>query len=121
MNITYSLKEKEQNCEKVVTYNELSDLVNCLEYKEYEEEDINNLIAQEINYQTNFTKPQLEIICGYYGISKRKKRKNHLIEDIVNFETNQENIEIVWKRKKLWSYMREIKQDRYLSKFLIFN
>jgi hypothetical protein len=120
MNITYSLKEKKKANDKVVTYNELSDLVSCLEDKE-EIENINNLIAMEVNYQTNFTKPQLEKICGYYNISKRKKNKGQLIEEILIFETNKENIEIVWKRKKLWSYMREIKQDRFLSKFLIFN
>ena len=123
MNITFSLKEKKKNtCDQPVTYNDLTELVDCLEdNEEIEEQNINDLIAMEINYQTNFTKPQLETICGYYGISKRKKKKDDLIQEIVIFELDPENIEMVWKRKKLWSYMREIKEDRYLCKFLIFN
>ena len=32
-----------------------------------------------------------------------------------------ENIEIVYKRNKLWSYIQEIKCDKYLSKYLIFD
>ena len=94
MNITYSLKEKKTTCNQPVTYNDLTELVNCLEDSEkIEEENINNLIAMEINYQTNFTKTQLETICGYYGISKRKKRKDELIQDIVIYELDPINIE----------------------------
>jgi hypothetical protein len=119
MNITFSLKEKKIK-ENNLTYNEITELVNCLEDKE-EYNNINDYMAMEINYQTNFTKPQLEKIAEYYSISKRKKRKDELIQEILIYEFEQENMEKVWKRKKLWSYIREIKQDSYLSKFLIFN
>ena len=67
----------------------------------------------------NYTKKQLERIADYYGISKRKKRKDKLVEDIVIFEKFPENLTLVYKRKKLWSYIDEIKKDKYLSKFLI--
>ena len=50
---------------------------------------------------------------------KRKKRKDELVEDIVIFEKDPENIEIVYRRKRLWSCIEEIKGDKYLSKFLI--
>ena len=54
-------------------------------------------------------------------LSKRKKRKDELIQDIILFEQEPDNIEIVYRRKKLWVYMQEIKDDKYLRKFLIFN
>ena len=39
---------------------------------------------------------------------------------IIDFEKNNENIFIVEKRKRLWMYMRELKEDRFLNKFIIF-
>ena len=61
----------------------------------------------------------MERIADYYEISKRKKRKDKLAEDIVIFEKDPANVEIVYRRKRLWSYIEEIKCDNYLSKFLI--
>ena len=59
------------------------------------------------------------MIADYYSLSKRKKRKHELIENIVDFENNIDNMEIVEKRKLLWFYIEEIKNDNYLNKFLI--
>ncbi len=82
---------------------------------------INDFYAQQLNYNENYTLKQLGYIADYYEISKRKnKRKADLIEAIVIFENNAENSEIVSKRAMLWEYMEEIKADKYLSKFLIF-
>ena len=80
---------------------------------------MDDYIASEVDYQTNYLKKDLERIADYYEISKRKKRKDQLVEDIVIFEKDPANIEIVFRRKKLWSYVQEIKDDKYLSKFLI--
>ena len=49
-----------------------------------------------------------------------KKNKQDLKSEIVIFETSEENIAIVERRKELWFYINEIKEDKYLSKFLIF-
>ena len=54
-----------------------------------------------------------------YSISKRKKKKSDLIEHIVIFETNEENLPLVLQRQKMWEYIKVIKADKYLSKFLI--
>ena len=67
----------------------------------------------------NYTKKQLDLIADYYKISKRKKRKHILIEDIVAYENDMENEEIVSQRKLMWFYLEQIKCDNYLSKFLI--
>ena len=62
---------------------------------------------------------KLDRIADYYNISKRKKKKLQLVEEIVAFENDFLNDEIVNHRKLLWFYVEQIKCDNYLSKFLI--
>ena len=80
---------------------------------------MDDYIASELDYQTNYIKKDLEKIADYYEISKRKKRKDELIEDIVIFEKDPVNVEKVYQRKKMWRYIEEIKKDKYLRQFLI--
>ena len=117
-NITYSIKESKSRKEKV-TYEELLQEVQQMEINFNPEMD--DYIALEINYNTNYTKKDLVRIADYYEIPKRKKKKQELAQDIVVFEKDPMNFEIVFRRNKLWSYIEEIKADKYLSKFLIFN
>jgi hypothetical protein len=118
-NINFSLQEdcKEDSDENLVTYEDLVKEVDLMEMSSLIGMD--DYIASEVDYQTNYLKKDLERIADYYEISKRKKRKDQLVEDIVIFEKNPANIEVVFRRKKLWSYVQEIKDDKYLSKFLI--
>lgn len=121
-NISFSLQEtcsdkNDKNDENIVSYEDLVKEVDLMEMTSIIGMD--DYIAMEVDYQTNYLKKDLERIADYYEISKRKKRKEQLIEDIVLFEKNIENVEIVFQRKKLWSYVEEIKCDKYLSKFLI--
>tara|TARA_B100001287_G_scaffold274520_1_gene279992 strand:+ start:5705 stop:6082 length:378 start_codon:yes stop_codon:yes gene_type:complete len=74
------------------------------------------LLEEEYN---QFTKKELERICDYYKISKRKKRKSELIQDIIIFEQDANNQEMVDKRTELWYCIEMIKNDNYLKKFLI--
>ena len=88
----------------------------------YEDEAIlgmDDYLASELDYQTNYIKKDLERIADYYEISKRKKRKDELVEVIVLFEKDPINIQKVYQRKKLWKYIEEIKKDKYLRQFLI--
>ena len=80
---------------------------------------MSDYVAQELHYNENFTVKQLNKIAEYYEISKRKKKKCELIEEIVLFENSPDNHEIVSRRVLLWEYLEEIKKDKYLSKFLI--
>ena len=77
--------------------------------------------AQEVNYNLNFTLRQLTQICDYYGIktNKRASKKSELISLLVAFETSQCNYEIVSKRKQLWHYINELKNDKFMKKFVI--
>ena len=118
-NISYSLSEPVRKSSPDVTYDDLLREVDLLEMTSFPNMD--DYMANEINYSTNYTRKELDRIADYYEISKRKKRKDDIIQDIVIFEQDPENIEIVFRRKKLWSYMAEIKDDKYLRKFLIFN
>ena len=74
------------------------------------------LLEEEYN---EFTKKELERICDYYKISKRKKRKGDLIQDIIIFEQDEQNAEIANRRNELWYCIEQIKNDNYLKKFLI--
>jgi hypothetical protein len=74
------------------------------------------LLEEEYN---EFTKKELERICDYYEISKRKKRKAELIQDIIIFEQDENNSELVQRRNELWYCIEQIKSDNYLKKFLI--
>ena len=80
---------------------------------------IDDYVASEIDYNENYTKKQLELIADYYDISKRKKKKGQLIEEIVIFEKEPTNYDMTQRRKTLWFYMEEINNDSFLSKFLI--
>ena len=116
-NITFSLNEACKSPSPTVTYDDLLQEVDMLEITSAATMD--DYVALEINYQTNFIKKELDRIADYYKISKRKKKKAELVTDIVIYERDPENFSIVHRRKKLWSYIQEIKEDNYLSKFLI--
>lgn len=120
--LNFLLKEKDEEEKEVPTYEDLLTEVNLLHEKnEIDANNINNdLIALEIDYQTNYTKKDLDKIAEYYGLNKRKKKLD-LVEEIVQFENDIQNIELVYKRKKMWNYINEIKSDKYLSRYLIFD
>ena len=117
-NLSYSLYEPNTE-NRNITYKDLLREVNLLEMTS--DFHMDTIIAEEVNYSTNFNRKELDRIADYYEISKRKKKKDELIQEIVIFEHDPENLELVYRRKKLWSYMQEIKDDKYLRKFLIFN
>ena len=115
-NISFSLHEAYKEG-SAPTYDELVKEVDLLEMTATVFMD--DYIAMEVDYQTNYIKKDLERIADYYGISKRKKRKDELVEAIVIFEKDPDNLSVVFTRRKLWGYIDEIKRDKYLSKFLI--
>lgn len=125
-NLSFSLVESNtgQETPREVTYDSLLSLVN--EQTKNIQEDygtpdltLDDYIACELDYKENYTKKQLELIADYYDISKKKKKKGELIEEIVIFEKEVMNYDMTQKRKTLWFYMEEINNDSFLSKFLI--
>ena len=128
-NIKYSLKEYNKNNKEEVglTFDELENFIEEKEkeisssYEEYDDNYSEMFFLLEQEYNENFTKKELELIAGYYEISKRKKRKLDLIQEIIIFEQNNLNYDIVEKRKLHWFYLEQLREDPYLKQFIIIN
>ena len=80
-------------------------------------------LPQIINYNENFTVKELLVICEYYGflkeIKNNKCNKEQIIEILVNFENDPINNDIVFKRQNLWFYINELKNDKFMKKFVL--
>jgi hypothetical protein len=102
---------------------------NCLENNIIEEweqimlytEDNNDVSELSELYNKMYTTKQLLRICDYYSIplNSKSKRKNELIQTIIWFEQNNENLEIVQQRIDMWSIMDNLYNDEKIKKYLI--
>jgi hypothetical protein len=81
------------------------------------------MMPQILNYQLNFTVRQLLQICEYYGIAKEIKsnkfNKDETIQMLVVFENDPQNEDIVCKRRLMWFYADELKNDKYMKRYII--
>jgi len=117
MAISYYLEEienqekEEINIEEFMTEIENSELTDDL------------TVTQMVNYRENFTVKDLLLICDYYGFAKELKNnkcnKEQIIEILVSFESDLNNYEVIFKRQNLWFYMSELKNDKFMKKFLL--
>ena len=66
---------------------------------------------------------ELLLICEYYNIAKEAKSKKYNKEELCNFlvefELNPENNDIVLKRKNMWIYINELKNDKFMKKYVL--
>jgi len=67
------------------------------------------------------TVKQLLQICEYYGIAKGLKtnKKDDIICMLIDFEEDALNYEIVSQRRLMWFYMKELKNDKVMKRFVI--
>ena len=81
------------------------------------------LMAKTIDYNTNYNVKQLLTICDYYGLLKEiktnKLKKDEIISFLIDFEENMENSLIVYKRKQLWYFIEELKNDKFMKKYIL--
>jgi len=81
------------------------------------------ILAKTLHYDTNYTTKQLLIICDYYGLLKEVKinkfKKPDIISLLLDFEENMSNSLIVYKRKQLWYFMEELKNDKFMKKYIL--
>ena len=77
--------------------------------------------AQKLEYSLNYKVKELSAILDYYNLPKRKMCKEGMINAIIEYENKIENSEIVHTRKRLWKYAKELKEDKYFSKILLFD
>ena len=80
-------------------------------------------VPKMINYHENFTVKELLLICDYYGFAKELKtnkcNKDQIIEILVSFESNLNNSDIVFKRQNMWFFINELKNDKFMKKYLL--
>ena len=116
-NISFQLEDNEEE-----TIN-IEHFLNEFEKIDYKIDNNDPMYASVINYHFNYNVKQLLLICEYYGFSKsikqNKLKKQELIEQIVLFENDEENIEIVNKRKKMWYYITLLKNDKFMKKYIL--
>ena len=116
--------QKELNINEI-SINEIS--INEILNLEYEQKikGNNDLYVELIHYELNYTIKQLLLICEYYGIAKdlkiNKCNKSDILNTLIIYENNVENAEKVNKRKTLWYYMSELKNDKFMKKFVLWN
>jgi len=117
--ISYYIEEVE-NSENNVDFN-IDDFMNNLN----EDDDLHDqmTIPHMINYHENFTVKELLLICEYYGFAKdlkaNKFNKEQIIEYLVSFESDIANSDIVFKRQNMWFYINELKNDKFMKKFIL--
>jgi hypothetical protein len=63
------------------------------------------------------------MICDYYGIAKELKankyNKDLIIQYLVEYEINPINNDIVFKRQNMWFYINELKNDKFMKKYIL--
>jgi hypothetical protein len=121
-NVFFSLDETEYEDNNSTQLNDLLEEFNF-------EDETNNLTSAEImeilsfEYKTNYTVKELLLMCEYYGIAKELKKnksnKDVIIFELVTFENNPLNNEIVLKRNGMWYYMSQLKSDNFMKKYII--
>jgi hypothetical protein len=108
-----------------VDENELETILKEIENSSF---DINlfsdtEITVKTLDYDLNYNVKQLVLICEYYGIAKTVKankfKKDEIISFLLEFEENPENYLIVYKRKQLWFFMNELKNDKFMKKYLL--
>lgn len=133
MNISYTIREvkEEEHKKDVISVDELLDNLQedmdkkyaekVSEYSDNESMRLQYISAVKLNYETNYTVKMLKHILEYYKINKGKRTKSEIIEEIVEFETNDSNYEIVEKRNMLWNYVKTLKNDEFFEKYILFD
>jgi DNA integrity scanning protein DisA with diadenylate cyclase activity len=115
--ISYYIEEIENQEKEEINIQELM--------AEMENNEFNNdlTVPKMMNYHENFTVKELLLICDYYGFAKELKtnkcNKDQIIEILVSFESDLNNSDIVFKRQNMWFFINELKNDKFMKKFLL--
>jgi hypothetical protein len=117
--ISYYIEEIE-NKEKENKEINIEEFMSELENSEFNDD---LTVPKMINYHENFTVKELLLICDYYGFAKELKtnkcNKDQIIETLVSFESDINNSDIVFKRQNMWFFINELKNDKFMKKFLL--
>jgi hypothetical protein len=128
-NILIEINENTDNIKNEgIDDNELENILkeindsSFLDYN-FNEETQTNLMTKSLDYDMNYNVKQLLVICDYYGVLKEVKinklKKHEIISFLLDFEENIENSLLVYKRKQLWYFMSELKNDTFMRKYIL--
>ena len=138
-NIFYYVKEVKNNTDsnKIIDLNELKNEINYNSIQEtfetFETFNYNGeteITTQELqdkayilenDYLNNYTVKSLGQIMDYYELNKKNLKKDEVIQMLVIFESDPQNEPFVEKRLRLWENIKELKKDKYFSKYIIFD
>jgi len=116
--ISYYIEEVEQNNEENDL--DIDELLNELNEKVFSDD---LAVPHMINYHENYTVKELLLICEYYGFAKdlkaNKFNKEQIIDYLVGFESELANTDIVFRRQNMWFYINELKNDKFMKKFVL--
>ena len=117
--ISYYVEELEKDNDNKFNIEQLMTELDNTELSDENELEIPHLL----NYHENFTVKELLLICDYYGFGKELKNnkynKDQIIHYLVTFETDPNNSDIVFKRQNMWFYINELKNDKFMKKFVL--
>jgi hypothetical protein len=115
--ISYCIEEIEKSEESILNIEELMTEINNAEVND------GFIIPHMINYNENYTVKELLLICDYYGFAKDMKsnkfNKEQIISFLISFESDENNADIVFKRQNMWFYINELKNDKFMKKFVL--
>ena len=119
-NIQYSIKEVEERNTEIdleILKSELDKTYNSTNI------DCNEdyIFALSNHYFTNYTAKQLHLILEFYKINKHRLKKKEVVDLIVKFETNDRNNDEVNRRILFWEYIRELKNEPYFDRYILFD
>ena len=106
--------------EECINLDFVNDFLNECE-TENEMENIRTPLT--LNYAENYTVKELLLICEYYGFAKEIKAnklgKDLLIQCLVDYEMDPLNTVIVEKRRNMWFFINELKNDKFMKKYVL--
>ena len=124
-NVFYNIQEREAESPTMEfdqLMQEINDSVDAAaagcRAPEYPDSDL--LAARALELSTNYTVQGLGRIMEYYGLSKRRLKKDEIVQELVMFEDDASNEEIVYRRRRLWENIEELKDDSYLARYVTF-
>ena len=119
-NIFFSVIEEESEDNNEV---ELTEMLNEIYKLDFTNQNDDLIIPQIINYREKFTVKELLLICDYYGVAKELKsnkcNKYEIIQFLVIYESNPINSDIVFKRQNMWFFINELKNDKFMKKYVL--
>ena len=120
-----------QTCCETKTNDDSNEIICQDDFSDYEDETENtdfcllddNVLFDKTQQYSKYTIKELLLICEYYRIQKliqqNKLKKTDIIEQVIWFESQEENRDIVEKRIFMWNTMTELKKDKILRKFIV--